>query len=100
MSIKDELKRFKFEHRYDICDDGREAVYKFKILLNQGYIFDFIFMDINLREMGGVEATKNIRKLESPYNVHTNVVAVTVEGKKDFEGGLFDEYSKNSLIKI
>ena len=94
MSIKDELKRLKLEHRYDIAADGREAVYKFKILLNQGYIFDFIFMDIYLPEMGGVEATKAIRNLEAPYNVHSNIVAVTVEGKKELEIGLFDDYCK------
>jgi two-component system sensor histidine kinase BarA len=98
MSIKDELKRLRLEHRHDIAADGREAVDKFKILINQGYIFDFIFMDIYLPEMGGVDATKAIRNIESSYNVHSNIVAVTVEGKKDLEQGIFDEYCKNYKI--
>src|SRR5687768_13318300 len=97
MSIKDELKRLKIEHRYDIATDGREAVEKFKILLNQGYMFDFIFMDIFLNEMGGVEATKIIRSIESSYNVQSNIVAVTVEGKKELEEGLFNDYCNYNL---
>ena len=92
MSIRDELKRLRLEQRHDIAADGREAVDKFKVLLNQGYMFDFIFMDIYLPEMGGVEATRQIRNFEAAYKVHNNIIAVTVEGKKDLEKGLFDDH--------
>lgn len=83
----------KIEYRLDIATDGREAVDKFKILLNQGYLFDFIFMDICLPEMPGIEATKIMRGVEKQYGgVHSNIVAVTVEGKKEVEEGIFDDY--------
>lgn len=38
-------------------------------------------MDINLPDMMGNEATKLMRQYEKEFdNVHTNIVAVTVEG--------------------
>jgi CheY-like chemotaxis protein len=92
--MKDELKKLELAFQYDVATDGREAVEKFKILLNQGYLFDFIFMDIFLLEMDGVEATKIIREIENQYNCHSNIVAVTLEGKQQIQEGLFDEYCK------
>jgi CheY-like chemotaxis protein len=63
------------------------------VLLSQGYLFDFIFMDIDLPEMPGIEATKIIRNIEKQYpGVHSNIVAVTVEGKTEVEEGIFDDY--------
>ena len=78
----------------DFAADGTEAVEKFKILLNRGYLFDYIFMDIYLREMSGYEATKIIRTMEKEYNLHTKIACVTVEVKSEIEGGIFDEYCK------
>jgi CheY-like chemotaxis protein len=92
--MKDELRKLELAFQYDVATDGREAVEKFKILLNQGYLFDFIFMDIFLLEMDGVEATKIIREIERQYNCHSNIVAVTLEGKQQIQEGLFDEYCK------
>ena len=90
--MKDELRKLELAFQYDVATDGREAVEKFKILLNHGYLFDFIFMDIFLFEMDGVEATKIIRELEKQYNCHSNIVAVTLEGKQQIQEGLFNEY--------
>jgi CheY-like chemotaxis protein len=65
------------------------------ISLTYRYLFDFIFMDLILPEMSGYEATNQIRKIEKEFgNIHTNIVAVTVEGRKDLEEEIFDEYCK------
>lgn len=84
----------------DFASDGTEAVEKFKILLNQGYMFDFIFMDIYLREMSGYEATKIMRATEEEYNVHTNIACVTVEGRNEIETGIFDDYCIIELFNV
>ena len=59
---------------------------------NFSYLFDFIFMDLILPEMSGYEATNQIRRIEKEHgdNIHTNIVAVTVEGKKDIKESIFD----------
>jgi CheY-like chemotaxis protein len=57
-------------------------------------------MDICLPEMTGIEATQEIKKLEQEYgNIHTNIVAVTNEGKKLMEEEkIFDNYCILVLI--
>jgi len=90
--MKDELRKLELAYQYDVATDGREAVEKFKILLNHGFLFDFIFMDIFLLEMDGVEATNIIREIEKQFKCHSNIVAVTLEGKQQIQEGLFDEY--------
>lgn len=97
ISITDELKKIKLRYMLDYASDGMEAVEKFKILLNRGYAFDFIFMDIYLREMSGFEATKLMRQTEREYNFHTNIACVTVEGKNEIEVEIFDEYCNKLL---
>lgn len=46
LSITEELRRLKLEYRIDIAVTGREAVYKFKLLLNQGYVNLYILLAI------------------------------------------------------
>jgi CheY-like chemotaxis protein len=57
-------------------------------------------MDIYLPEMTGIEATQEIRNLEQNYgNIHTNIVAVSNEGKKVMEEEkIFDNYCNLILI--
>jgi CheY-like chemotaxis protein len=52
-------------------------------------------MDLILPEMTGYEATNQIRQIEKKFEgakIHTNIVAVTVEGKNEVKEELFDEY--------
>jgi hypothetical protein len=57
-------------------------------------------MDINLLDMLGSEAAKVMRDYEKQYTDHrTNIVAVSVEGKKNFKfEKTFDGYCKIKFI--
>ena len=65
-------------------------------------MYDFIFMDINLTEMSGTEATKLIRKMEKDHGqIKTNIIAVSIDAKQQNDLGLFDLYGiYNSLFFI
>ena len=68
--VKFTLKRYGY--LIDVANNGFEAVEKFK----QGE-YDFILMDIMMPEMDGLEATKEIRKLESKE--HIPIIALTAD---------------------
>jgi CheY-like chemotaxis protein len=53
-----------------LANNGKEAVAK----LQQPHNFDLIFMDCQMPEMDGFEATREIRKLETK---HIPIVALT-----------------------
>ena len=83
--------------RYDIANDGLEAVEKFG--LNK---YDIILMDENMPNMGGIEATKNILKLEKEKNLkHTPIIALTANALKGdrerFLNSGMDEYITKPL---
>ena len=76
-------------NKVEIAPDGLEAV---KMVTEKGP-FDIIFMDIQMPNMSGIEATKEIRKWESG---HMPIVALTANAmkgdrKKYLEAGM-DEY--------
>lgn len=58
-------------------ENGRLA---FEIAVNQR--FDLILMDVQMPEMDGFDATKNIRKAEENKNYHTPIVAMTAHAMK------------------
>lgn len=84
------LKRY--GHEVDIAQNGHEAVRKFK---NEKY--DLILMDIQMPEMDGLQATREIRRIEVDYpeKGHTTVIALTTNPEKTliFNAGM-DGYAQ------
>ena len=87
----------------DVAKNGMQAVERFK---NSKY--DLILMDINMPELSGLDATRQIREIESAENrTHTKVIAMTAsllekELNKCFEAGMDSylpkPYSLNQLV--
>ncbi|MEQ8712687.1 MAG: PAS domain S-box protein [Cyclobacteriaceae bacterium] len=86
------------------ADNGLDAVEKFKEVSPS-----FIFMDIQMPEMNGYEATRQIRLVESTLiqegkdKIHTPIIALTAgitEGEKEkcFAAGIDDYVSKPVLV--
>lgn len=62
-------------------------------------MYDFIFMDINLTEMSGTEATKVIREMEKDHGqIRTNIIAVSIDAKQQSDLGLFDHYGNKYIF--
>jgi CheY-like chemotaxis protein len=59
-------------HRVAIAVNGREAIAKWR----EGE-FDLIFMDVQMPELDGLEATKRIRAEEGGREAHIPIVAMT-----------------------
>ena len=60
-----------------IVNNGREAVEAI-----QSAFFDLVLMDMQMPEMGGVEATQMIRGIEARKGRHTPIVALTAHAMK------------------
>ncbi len=93
-------------HQVEVANNGKEAVDKFKMKN-----FDLIFMDIQMPEMDGLEATKKIRDIENSQNVVRKIpiIAMTansMEGDREkcLQSGMDDYVSKpfkqNELVTI
>ncbi len=59
-------------HRITVANDGREAV-----TCTQQQTFDVILMDIQMPELDGLDATREIRQLEAGTGKHTPIIAMT-----------------------
>lgn len=64
-------------HKITSAENGKIALEKAK-----SEKFDMIFMDIQMPEMDGLEATKLIRKFEKDNKTHTPIVAMTAHAMK------------------
>ncbi len=71
------LKRY--GHEVDIAKNGKEAVSSFK-----DKKYDLILMDIQMPEMDGLQAAKEIRRIEMDYPLkgHTTIIAITTNPDK------------------
>jgi signal transduction histidine kinase/DNA-binding response OmpR family regulator len=59
-------------HRVSVAKNGREAV---DAVMREG--FDLVLMDVQMPEMGGIEATAEIRKREATSGGHVRIIAMT-----------------------
>lgn len=90
------------KHNYscDIASNGREGLEKF--LKND---YDFIFMDCQMPEMDGYEATRKIRLLEESLKSRTKIIAMTAyamkgDREKCLESGMDDYITKPIDFKL
>jgi signal transduction histidine kinase len=64
----------------EIANNGIEAVEKYK-----SDNFDIVFMDIQMPEKDGFEATKDIREYEKEANIYTPIIAMTAHAMKGYK---------------
>jgi len=69
----------RFGHAVDIAKNGHEAVSRFKEKK-----YDLLLMDIQMPGMDGLQAAKEIRRLETDYpeKGHTTIIAITTNPDK------------------
>lgn len=65
-------------HRADVVGNGKEAIEAFRIVP-----YDVILMDVQMPEMDGFEASRQIRALEEKKGRHTPVIAITAYARNE-----------------
>ncbi|HOZ48524.1 MAG TPA: response regulator [Candidatus Hydrogenedentes bacterium] len=80
--------------RADVANNGREAV----DALEKGH-YDLVFMDVQMPEMDGFEATRVLRRREGASGTHVPIVAMTAHAMKEdrercLEAGMDDYIPK------
>lgn len=88
--------------KVDKASDGRELLDKFVLSIKSNDRYDLILSDINMPEMGGVEAAKKIREYEN-INKITPIPIIAYSGDGDIEvihqllnAGMNDYFVKGS----
>lgn len=67
----------KMNHEVTLAHNGRQAVE----MWNEG-VFDLILMDVQMPDVDGLEATRQIRRIETETGRHTPIVAMTAHAMK------------------
>ena len=88
------IKSYNSKHFIDLVDNGPEAVEKFWKMISQGYIYDFVFMDIEIPDINGIDVAEYIREKEKIFHVHTCIAAVTGKNINEIPKNLFDYICK------
>jgi len=99
--VNQELIKILFDSKgikYKIVNNGLKALEAYK---NEK--FDLVFMDINMPEMNGIEATKEILRYEKENNLkHTPIIALTANAMQDDKEKFLefmDEYLSKPIIE-
>ncbi|NDP60236.1 MAG: response regulator [Oxalobacteraceae bacterium] len=84
----------KWGHRFSMASNGLEA-----IALSAQHDFDVILMDLQMPDMGGLEATRRIREREQLQGKHTPIIAMTANALSEdrqicLDAGMDDYISK------
>ena len=79
----------------EVAENGKEAL----DLLGQGWSFDLVLMDVQMPVMDGLEATREIRNMESDTQSSIPIIAMTANAMKGdreryLASGLDDYISK------
>lgn len=86
------------KHFIDLVDNGPEAIDKFSKMICQGYIYDFIFLDIEIPDINGIDVACYIREKEKIFDVHTNIAAVTGKSVSEIPPNIFDYICKHIFL--
>lgn len=81
----------------DVVDNGIKAVESV-----QRELYDIVFMDVQMPEMDGLEATRRIRQDESitqPYIIAMTAAAMQLDKEKCLEAGMNDFISKPARLE-
>ncbi|MCA9041036.1 MAG: response regulator, partial [Planctomycetaceae bacterium] len=81
-------------HRVTVVNNGKQAV-----MAAYKQTFDLILMDVQMPEMDGFEATREIRKFEEGSNQHTPIVAMTAHAMKGDRQRCLDQGMDGYLAK-
>ena len=76
----------KFLEQYGDCDiavDGMEAVDAFLMALESDEGYDLVCLDVMMPVMGGLEAAKNIRKMDRPDAKTVAIIAMSANAFHD-----------------
>ena len=80
-------------HQVEVAANGRDALEAVK-----NNKFDIVFMDLNMPEMDGIEASRQIRAWEKGDS-HTFIVALTASYLPEIGEALFDAGMDNYISK-
>ena len=89
----------KLGHRVTVANNGKEALEKI-----DESVFDIVLMDVQMPEMDGLAATRELRRREASSGSHTPIVAMTAHAMKGdrencLAAGMDDYLSKPIRLK-